>query len=173
MVKLLPQRFNPELLSRDDTRFELVLPQSQFPRLGAMLCSSDNDVHITATFSRRKSHIVIRGGIRTQFALECQRCLEPLEVDINEPFELVFVENEEEANKLPNELDPVVLDEVGQIHVVDLFEDEVILHVPDIPKHSDGTACILRQSEFGEVTAEVEKGGDRNPFEALKNLNLH
>ncbi|MFT6303125.1 MAG: hypothetical protein ACI9XK_001352 [Granulosicoccus sp.] len=172
MVKALPQRFNPDLLSRDGTRFELVLPQSQLPRLGAILLSTDNDVHIAAVFSRRKKLILISGRISTQFTMECQRCLEPFEVEVSEPFELVFVDNEEKASELPDELDPVVLDDAGQIHVVDLFEDEVILHVPDIPKHSDLTACTLRQKEFGEVAAEVEEG-KRNPFEALKNLNLH
>jgi uncharacterized protein len=171
MVKALPQRFTPDLLSRDGTGFELVLPQSQLPRLGAILSSTDNDVQIAAVFSRRKKHVLISGRISTQFSMECQRCLEPFEVEVNEPFELVFVDNEEKASELPNELDPVVLDDAGQIHVVDLFEDEVILHVPDIPKHSDLTACTLRQEEFGEVAAEVEEG-KRNPFEALKNLNL-
>lgn len=172
MVKALPQRFNPDLLARDGTRFELVLPQSQMPRLGSILSSTDNDVQVTALFSRRKHHILISGRLRTRFSLECQRCLDAMDVEISEPFELVFVENEQKASELPNELDPVVLDETGQIHVVDLFEDEVILHVPDIPKHSDLTTCKLRQSEFGELPADVEEGKP-NPFEALKNLNLH
>lgn len=172
MVKALPQRFKPDLLIRDGTRFELVLPQSQLPRLGTIVSSTDNDVQIEAVFSRQKKHVLISGRINTQFSMECQRCLELFEVDVSEPFELVFVDNEEKADELPDELDPVVLDDAGQIHVVDLFEDEVILHVPDIPKHSDLTACTLRQAEFGEVAAEVEKG-KRNPFEALKNLNLH
>jgi len=172
MVKALPQRFNPDLLARDGTRFELVLPQSQMPRLSDILSSADNDVQVTALFSRRKHHIVISGRIRTRFALHCQRCLELMDVDVSEPFELVFVDNELKASELPNELDPVILDDAGQIHVVDLFEDEVILHVPDIPKHSDKTVCELDRTEFGELSADLEEGKP-NPFEALKNLNLH
>lgn len=172
MVKALPKRFNPDLLARDGTRFELVLPQSQLLRLGDILSSTDNDVQITARFSRRKDHILISGRMETRFELQCQRCLEPMNVDISEPFELIFVESEQEASELPNEFDPVVLDETGQIHVVDLFEDEVILHVPDIPKHSDMAACQLEKTEFGDLPADVEEGKP-NPFEALKNLNLH
>jgi len=172
MVKALPQRFNPDLLARDGTRFEVVLPQSRFSRLADILSSTNHDVQVSALFSRRKDHILISGRITTTFALECQRCLNGMEVDISEPFELVFVENEQKADELPNELDPVVLDENGQIHVVDLFEDEVILHVPEIPKHSDMKACELHQTEFGELPADIEKGKP-NPFESLKNLNLH
>lgn len=172
MVKALPQRFNPDLLARDGTRFELSLPQSHMKRLSGILSSADNDVQVTALFSRRKDHILISGKLNTEFSLHCQRCLEPMSVKISESFELVFVENEEKASELPQELDPVVLDENGHIHVVDLFEDELILHLPNIPKHSDLTACTLGQTEFGELAADVEEGKP-NPFEALKNLNIH
>ncbi|MFK7854996.1 MAG: YceD family protein [Granulosicoccus sp.] len=141
-------------------------------RLSGILSSADNDVQVTALFSRRKDHILISGMLNTEFALHCQRCLEPMSVKISESFELVFVENEEKASELPQELDPVVLDENGHIHVVDLFEDELILHLPNIPKHSDLTACKLGQTEFGELAADVEEGKP-NPFEALKNLNIH
>lgn len=172
MVKALPQRFNPDLLARDGTRFELCLPQSQLDRLSGILSSSDNEVQVTALFSRRKNHILISGRFTTVFCVQCQRCLESMDVDVSEPFELVFVDDEDKAIDLPKELDPVVLDEKGQIHVVDLFEDELILHVPEIPKHSDLAACELSQTEFGDLPAEIEEG-KRNPFEALKNLNLH
>jgi len=172
MVKALPQRFNPDLLARDGTRFELNLPQSLMKRLSGILSSPDNEVQVTALFSRRKDHIVISGRLTTVFSVHCQRCLEPMNVEISEPFELVFVEDEDKASELPKELDPVVLDENGQIHVVDLFEDELILHVPDIPKHSNVAACQLSRTEFGELPADIEEGKP-NPFAALKNLNLH
>lgn len=172
MVKALPQRFNPDLLARDGTRFELVMPQGQMKRLSSILASADHDVQVTARFSRRKDHIVITGRLKTRFALVCQRCLEPMDVDISEPFELVFVENALQASALPDELDPVILDEHGQTHVVDLFEDEIILHVPDVPKHIDMAQCRQGPTEFGGVPAEVDEGKP-NPFAALKNLNLH
>lgn len=172
MVKALPQRFNPDLLARDGTRFELVIPQSQMTRLRTILSSDQNDIHFSALFSRRKDHILISGRFKTEFSLECQRCLEPMSVQIDEPFELVFVEDEEKAEALPNQLDPVILDEQGQIHVVDLFEDELILHVPDIPKHVDIAVCGERETEFGELPAEVSETKP-NPFEALKDLKLH
>lgn len=172
MAKVLPQRFNPDLLARDGTRFESVLPQCQMTRLSSIVSSADNDVQVTALFSRRKDHILISGRLTARFTLVCQRCLESMDVDVSEPFELVFVENAEKAEALANEFDPVILDENGQIHVIDLFEDEVMLHVPEIPTHQDKTACALRQTAFGELPADVEKGKP-NPFEALKNLNLH
>ena len=172
MVKVLPQRFNPDLLARDGTLFELVMPQSQMKRLAAILLSTEHDIQCTARFSRRKDNIVVGGRIRTVFALTCQRCVEPMTVDIDEPFELVFVENEEKAEALSDKLDPVILDEHGHIHVVDLFEDEVILHVPDVPRHADSSTCRVAKTEFGNLPTDVDESKP-NPFDALKDLQLH
>ncbi|MFK8078720.1 MAG: DUF177 domain-containing protein [Granulosicoccus sp.] len=175
MVKALPQRFNPDLLARDGTRFEIVLPQNQMNRLGDILAATEHDIHCTAMFSRRKDHIVASGRIKTTFSVACQRCLESMEVDIDEPYELVFVDNEEKAEALPKQLDPVILDERGHIHVVDLFEDEVILHIPDIPRHTDASVCRVTTTEFGALPDDVNdtEEGKPNPFDVLKNLQLH
>jgi len=172
MVKALPQRFNPDLLARDGTCFEIVMPQQQMPRLAGLLTSAEHDIRCTARFSRRKDLTVINGRIRTVFALDCQRCLESMSVTIDEPYELVFVQDEDRAEALPDPLDPVILDEHGQIHVVDLFEDEVMLHVPAFPRHEDLSACKELKTEFGDLPADVEEGKP-NPFAALKDLQLH
>ncbi|MFK7857826.1 MAG: YceD family protein [Granulosicoccus sp.] len=172
MVKALPQRFNPDLLARDGTRFELVIPQRQMNRLGDILTATEHDIHCTAMFSRRKKHILISGRIKTTFSVKCQRCLESMDVEIDEPYELVFVDDEEAAEALPKQLDPVILDEHGHIHVVDLYEDEVILHVPDIPRHADASTCRVAKTEFGTLPADTEEG-KTNPFDVLKNLQLH
>ena len=172
MVKVLPQRFNPDLLARDGTLFELSLPQSQMKRLATVLLSTEHDIQCSARFSRRKDIIVVNGRIRTVFALTCQRCLEPMTFDVDEPYELVFVENEEKAEALPDKLDPVIMDEHGHIHVVDLFEDEVILHVPDVPRHAASATCRVAKTEFGDLPSDVDESKP-NPFDALKDLQLH
>ncbi|MBX2879541.1 MAG: DUF177 domain-containing protein [Granulosicoccus sp.] len=172
MVKELPQRFNPDLLARDGTQFDLVLPQSRLTRLSGILAEDRHEVRITARFSRRKDHIVISGQLTTVYALQCQRCLDPMQLNVDENFELVFVEDDQTALELPKELDPVVLDDYGQIHVVDLFEDELMLHVPDIPKHSDASECQVGPTEYGELPSDVEEGKP-NPFNALKDFQLH
>lgn len=172
MVKVLPQRFNPDLLARDDTRFEVSLPQSKLARLAALLLAAQNDVHCSAMFSRRKRHVYIRGRIQTVVAMECQRCLEPMDFQIDEPYELVFVEDEAAAEALAKQFDPVILDEHGHIGVIDLFEDEIMLHVPAIPKHQDNAACRVSKTEFGELPESVSEEKP-NPFEALKDLRLN
>lgn len=172
MAKALPKRFNPDLLARDDTRFDVVLPQSQMQRLGDILLTTDHDIHCTAIFSRQKNIVLVKGDIKTTFTMECQRCLQPVDIDIDVPYELVFVEDEEKAEALPEQFDPVILDEHGNIQVIDLFEDEVILHVPEVPRHSEVSTCEMVKTEFGKLPSDVEEGKP-NPFDALKDLQLH
>ena len=175
MAKTLPARFNPDLMVRDGTRYEVVLPIDRFPRLASILASADGTVRATASFSRRKDHIVVAGRLAADWGLECQRCLEPMSFPIDEPYELVFVDSEMAANDLPEEFDPVILDENGQIHVVDLLEDELMLHVPPIPRHAEPASCgeaaqhLVDPDELDEALDEKRP----NPFDALKDLNIH
>ena len=160
---------------RDGTRHEAVLPIDRFPRLASILASAEGAVRATASFSRRKDHIVVAGRLAADWGLECQRCLEPMTVSIDEPYELVFVDGEAAAHDLPQELDPVILDENGQIHVVDLFEDELMLHVPPIPRHPELSSCgeAARHLVDPDEIEEASEDKRPNPFDALKDLNLH
>jgi len=175
MAKTLPARFNPDLMARDGTRYEVTVPLEAFERLPGILASCEGAVSASASFSRRKDHIAVSGRLAATWPLVCQRCLEPMSTTIDEPYELVFVESEEAARKLPKALDPVVLDETGQIRLVDVLEDELMLHVPAVPRHDNHATCVETERSFGNVDAAIaeEAEGKKNPFDVLKDLNLH
>jgi len=131
--------------------------------------------------------------------MQCQRCLEPMQFEVDEAFEFVFAKTEEEAHQVPERFDPVVLDDSGQIHVVDLFEDELILYLPTVARHETEAQCeasgyILfiddantestdehnNVQDDGEAQSEQSENEDtsveskrNNPFDVLKNLDLH
>ena len=171
MVKPLPKRFNPDLLARDGASFETTFAQKNLKRLEATILTAENDVSCTAVFSRHKRRVHIRGSFQTVVEMQCQRCLEAMDVNIDESYELVFVEDEDAAEALPEQFDPVILDENGDMGVYDLFEDEIIMHIPAFPKHSDSALCRVEKTEFGELPKEVSED-KANPFEALKDLRL-
>lgn len=179
MVKPIPSRFNPELLARDTTQYSANLPLGQFSRLRKLLLddSSAQTAEMSAVFrlSRRKRLVVASGTLKAIYHLKCQRCLEPMQYEIDEPFELVFAKTEAVAQEMSDSYDPVVLDDNGQIHIVDLFEDELILHLPNVARHAQLSEC---ESEYIQDEATVEENvGERqsrkNPFDVLKNLDLH
>jgi uncharacterized protein len=177
MAKPILTRFIPDTMARDGTRYEVVLPLVQFSRLQGLLCDPAGVMRAVFSFSQRKDHIVISGQLSTGFTLQCQRCLNALVAVVDEPFELVFVDNEAASRQLPDACDPVVLDAKGQIHVVDLFEDELILHVPTVAKHDAHARCTSGNQQFGEIVdtqlAATETMPKARPFDILKNLDLH
>ena len=172
MAKPLPDRFDPDLMARDGTRHEAVVPVARFERLVAILASDAGEVQASARFSRREDHVVVAGRVRASLALLCQRCLEPMVLEVDEPYELTCVESEAAARALAEELDPVVLDDAGRITIVALLEDELILHVPLIARHPEAARCAPPEHSFGGEGIEPEAGPSR-PFDALRNLNLH
>ncbi len=196
MVKPTPSRFNPDLLARDSTQYSVNLPLKQFIRLQEFLLDDSGEMQATFRFSRRKKAVMVAGQLTANFRLQCQRCLEPMQYAVDEAFEFVFAKSEEEAQKVPERFDPVVLDDSGQIHVVDLFEDELILYLPTVARHETEAQCeasgyILfidearaestdehtdEQVEQGKQSQSEGSGTDnvrKNPFDILKNLDLH
>jgi len=174
MAKPLPNRFNPDLMARDGARYEAALPLSSFERLTTLLQDSAGEVHVSAAFARRERHILISGRLTVRYSLQCQRCLAPMTLVVDEPYELVFVPDSASAEALPDELDPVVLDDGGYMATTVLFEDELILHVPLIARHADIADCAPLPDNVAAVVPEDDDAAPRrNPFDALKNLDLH
>lgn len=191
MVKPTPSRFNPDLLARDSTQYSVSLPLGQFSRLREMLLSDEGEINATFRFSRRKKSVLVAGNLKTSYRLLCTRCLDPMDYVIEEPFEFIFAKSEQAAHEMPDGFDPVVLDEFGQIHVVDLFEDELILHLPTVAQHDNQETCnaneqllgadeiqktsstLLEQSEQGTNESLKSGSNKKNPFDVLKDLDLH
>ncbi|MEE9321498.1 MAG: YceD family protein [Granulosicoccus sp.] len=157
---------------RDGTQYEVDLPFERLPRLCELLESTQGRARVTATFSQRKDHIVVSGRLQTDYPLQCQRCLAPMFVSIDERYELVFVKDEATAKALPKEFDPIILDDTGMIHQTDLLEDEMILHVPAIPKHSDFAGCVSGDREFGTPLTDADEAQKPRPFDVLGKLEL-
>lgn len=106
-----------------------------------------------------------------QIHLVCQRCLKDCPVELIERRRFALVDSEEEADAFPIEDDqqePLVASQ--HFDVLETMEDEILLSLPLIPKHSDG-ACEPYASSFGASTSESESPEKpQNPFNILKNI---
>jgi uncharacterized protein len=111
-------------------------------RLAPMLGGDDGCVEYSLKgFVRRDDKPSIRLSVRAAVTLQCQRCLEPLPVEVSSTRELVFVpsarlsafeDEEEDADYLPLE------DAFDPLGVV---EDEVLLVLPIAPRHPEGSCA--------------------------------
>ena len=99
-------------------------------------------------------------------SLTCQRCLNPVDVDVSSRSQLILARTEEEADRIEELLfddavDVVVVKE--KIDITELIEDEVLLAIPQSVKHE---TC---SSEANAALGAVKKP---SAFAALKNLKL-
>ncbi|MDQ7016953.1 MAG: YceD family protein [Gammaproteobacteria bacterium] len=115
-----------------------------------------------------------KGKLKAEFSLTCQRCLKPMRLHVENEFCLALIENESEADQLPEQFDPIILDPLVVIHATDLFEDELILCLPLVAKHTVSEFCSETEEETGSESEISENDGiakRKNPFAVLENFN--
>lgn len=104
---------------------------------------------------------VVTGQVQGTVELTCQRCLGAVVIELDAEVGLGVVDSEDEAKRLPPELDPLILGE-DPVRLADLIEDEILLALPVVPMHAH--ACVPAHREH----EGMEKAD--NPFAALRGL---
>lgn len=123
--------------------------------------------------------IVAEGVLEAVIELQCQRCLGSYDHRIETSFKFAFAANEITADLLPDTMDPVLLDEDGNITVVDMFEDELLLRLPTHAVHSDESLCDFTSVPYRDHVANeeqlkklAEESKPENPFASLKGMTF-
>ncbi len=109
--------------------------------------------------------------LKGRIHLVCQRCLKDCPIELLESRRFALVRSEDEADTFSLEDDqqePLVVSQ--HFDVLETIEDEILLSLPLIPKHSEG-GCEAHASSFGADTGASEALENReNPFNILKNI---
>jgi uncharacterized protein len=104
----------------------------------------------------------------TVLTLECQRCLQGVETQLDVERSFRFVAGEEAAAEIDAESDEDVLALVRALDLRELIEDELLLALPLVPRHE---SCALPLPAAAAATGIEDPGQARNhPFEALAAL---
>lgn len=125
---------------------------------------------------RRRLH----GSLQTSVKQLCQRCLRPMQQDLHCNLDLLVLDSEEEFKRLPDATavsTDIVVDETGELDVLALVEDELLLSLPLVPMHEDADCSAVlndlkrKAGEAGSgADGEDNKGGRPNPFAVLAAL---
>lgn len=105
---------------------------------------------------------------KTTLTMTCQRCLTPVDVEINFTRDFRFVATEALAEIEDEESDEDVLVLSREFNLVDLVEDELLMSIPPVPKHETCPQAVKLEAvdpDF-EQTAEEKP----NPFAVLQKL---
>ncbi len=96
----------------------------------------------------------------------CQRCLEPMRIELRVDRRLRFVRSEEQAARLDAESDDDVLALAPTLDLLELIEDELLLDLPLVPRHD---RCVDLSSLGSKAPSDVAPSSP-NPFQALAGL---
>ena len=108
----------------------------------------------------------LTGRCEGSIQLQCQRCLEPVDVALESEFELVVVDRASDADGL-DEGQTWVEAPRGILDLARLAEEEMLLALPVVARHENAD-CDGGQRHFGPP-GEPQPERD-NPFAALKAL---
>lgn len=171
-----PERLAPHKFASQNAEISGVWPLVHFARLLPLLTSSDGSVQceMRGELDGMRRPLLI-AHVQADLLLQCQTCLQAMSHHVDHHFTLCVVKDEDEADELSEDVDPLVLAEDNEeIAVRDLFEDELILSLPVVANHEPGACGIavdaLRSAEPQLTNEESDAPAKGNPFAVLAGL---
>jgi uncharacterized protein len=142
--------------------FEGVLPLSGFTRLAKSLTDTEGNCRFELEFGRDALNLpFVEVRAQADLPLLCQRSLERYLQPVTVLQRLGLITEQAQERALTEEMEPLLLDEHGQLRVIDLIEDELILALPVVPINPDAPEI---EAEWAE---EDVVDDTPNPFAAL------
>ncbi|QLB13570.1 uncharacterized protein EV697_10512 [Bisgaardia hudsonensis] len=143
---------------------------SQLPRLAESVSKVLSDAQVSLSFFIDPQKLVVMKGQATvEVELECQRCQNPFIQTLSCDFIYSPVSNLDQADELPEIYEPIEFNAFGEIDLVGIVEDELIVTLPIIPMHSSEHCEVsVAEQVFGELPEELAK--KPNPFAVLASL---
>ena len=174
-----PAQIEPFKWAEQGFKWSGQLPLSRFVRIAREAVGSIDDqlINIDCKLSMDAYHRIawLDGHVETKVPMECQRCLETVEIELVSSFHLALVDDESLIGRLDEDADFIVLgeseattkgdyDAPATADLLALIEDELLLLMPLSPKHE---FCEHKHQPAVEEVAEEKRD---NPFEVLAAL---
>lgn len=150
-------------------------PLSQFSRLGDVAVDTTEPAPGRFVEWQVRGELrSIRGGerqvwlhlsARATLPLQCQRCLQPVEVGVDVSRSFLFVRGEAAAAQLDSQTEDDVLPLTRSLDLFALVEDELLLALPIVPRHLPSCPQPLIETQ-----ADPQPESAPNPFAALASL---
>lgn len=160
MVNHLPDLIDPLEFVEKKRRIKGSVPFSRMERVFDVLSNREGEADVELQFKREGKVAVIVGRVNADLSLQCQCCLEILSWPVHSEVRLGVVGSLDEADLLPEQFEPLVVEPGVSIAVKNIVQDELLLAIPSIPQH---TECHLPK-------AQVALDSAGHPFAALAQL---
>lgn len=161
----LPHRIDPASWADRGMRLSLDLAASVFPRLQQAL-QTEARVQLELFWLRDpRRHAVFELRMQGHWPVQCQRCMETMDLVVDESVRLHLLQAEADVSRLDENEDYVVLDEQGELDLPEVVEDELLLCLPLVAKHEHCDEAMPLVSAEAPVVEEKKR-----PFAGLADL---
>ena len=151
--------FEPATVNRPDDAFRLASP-----------------VELVADLQKDAQKVRLTGRVRATLELDCSRCLEPFQIPLDAPFDMLFLAAAENAGDGETE---VAEDDLGvsyykdeQIDLGEVIREQCYLALPMKPLCREGCRglCPTCGANRNRETCDCRRGWEDPRFAALKPL---
>ena len=169
----LPVQVDPFRLAEAGRLLAGDIPLARLKRLRPLLVSDQGTVQVELAFGVDATGVsVMTGHVRVNLELVCQRCLQSLAWQVDTGIALAFIRHEAEEAAIPAPYEPFLVESVP-LYLNDMIEDEIILALPQIPRHSleacSGRKWVEEEHPAAATPAKTESQAP-NPFDVLAEL---
>lgn len=158
----LPERLDPREAARTGVAHAGLLEPEILTRLADLVGGFDGAVRVHVTCrTDEEGRVVVEVRVGARVRTTCQRCLEPMVLELDTAGVLGVIACEADATGLPDHYEPLELPHGQAVPVAQLAEDELLLALPAHPRHNPRDCA-------GPAVAGA--GRAPGPFAALKVL---
>lgn len=165
----LPKQLDPIKSANKRSEYRGVMLTQDMSRLVEAVAETNEHINIEIQFDKDAQGLVFfKGRLDVDVSLSCQRCNESFAHPLHLEFCFSPVLSQEEIDELPEIYEPIEVDDQGEINLLQVFEDELILSLPIVAFHAEESCNVKRdEMSYGKIDT-VDKRP--NPFAVLKEL---
>ncbi|MFM7330447.1 MAG: YceD family protein [Brachymonas sp.] len=168
-------RLDVRAFAQNAAQLEGKLPLSKLERLAQDFYRQEGDLASKpVSWQASGESVAVSGGaaqswlhisIEAKLPMQCQRCLQGMEHEMQIERSFRFVKDEEEANAQDEDAEEDLLVASKQFSLLELIEDEILMALPFAPVHDRCPEPVKMQVSSDEFEAALEK--KPNAFAAL------
>ena len=167
----LPHTVEPTSSAMKRSDYRGVLVSEDMERLSGAVVRCSEYVNVDVQFKKDEQGLtVFHGHLDTQVTLLCQRCNGEFDTTLDVDFCFTPVQGEErnEEDPIPEAYEPVEVNDHGEVNLLQIFEDELLLSLPIVPLHAEEECSVSKDDmSFGKIEPEQER---ENPIAVLKEV---
>ena len=168
----VPAYVDTRKVFQQDAKISGNVALDRLPRFRELLADGQADIQITLEFVLNSAgRKLISGHLRAEVDVQCQRCLEPVRITLDDEVRLALIRDEAEAGRLEEDLDPW-LSEDYKLDLAQLVEEQLILCMPIVSYHADASCQNALGYQIPAEPVDTEPEGEvaENPFAVLEKL---